>query len=82
MADPQLRRYPWAAAGALTCYLVFMATDNGLDYVNQVGIYVFAMIALGEKAVEFTAAARPSVQSVSPRPPLPNLLRPPPVRLL
>lgn len=44
------RTYSIAAAGGLVCYLVYMATDNAFDYVNQFGITVFALIGLSEKA--------------------------------
>lgn len=80
--DPQLRRYHWAAAGAVACYLVYIATDNGLDYVNQLGIYVFAMLGLSEKAREFVAVTTMTRPTAARRTPLPNLLQRPPIRLL
>ena len=46
------RKYSLAALGGVVAYVIFLATDNGLDYVNQFGIYVFALIALSEKARE------------------------------
>jgi hypothetical protein len=36
----------------MVAYLVFLATDNGFDYVNQFGIFVFAYIGMSEKARE------------------------------
>ena len=31
-------------------YVIFMATDNAFEVVNQLGIYVFGFIAMSEKA--------------------------------
>lgn len=45
-------KYALAAIGGLVGYLIFMATDNAFDYVNGVGIYVFGLIAMSEKARE------------------------------
>ncbi len=81
-ADPQLRRYHWAAVGAVACYLVYIATDNGFDYVNQLGIYVFALVGLSEKAREFIAVTNASRRSAPHRAALPNLLQRPPIRPL
>jgi hypothetical protein len=54
-------KYALAALGGLVAYLIFIATDNGFDYVNGFGIYVFALVAMSEKARELElAAARPS----------------------
>lgn len=50
------RKYALAAMGALIGYMLYMATDNSFDYVNQFGAYVFALIALSEKAKEFASA--------------------------
>jgi hypothetical protein len=44
--------YSLAALGALVVYLIFMATDNAIDYVTSCGIFVFALIAMSEKARE------------------------------
>jgi O-antigen ligase len=48
-----IMKYPLAAIGAITSYLVFFATDNGIDYVLQLGIYVFTLIGMSIKAIEF-----------------------------
>jgi hypothetical protein len=54
-------KYAAAAIGSLVAYLIFMATDNGIDYVNGFGIYVFTLVAMSEKARELeTADARRS----------------------
>jgi O-antigen ligase len=45
-------KYTLAAIGGLVVYLIFIATDNGFDYVSQFGIYVFAFIGMSEKARE------------------------------
>ena len=39
-----------AALAALIAYLLYLATDNGLDYVNAVGLYVFALIGMAFSA--------------------------------
>jgi O-antigen ligase len=46
------RAYALAGLGALVVYLIFMATDNAIDYVTSCGIFVFALIAMSEKARE------------------------------
>jgi O-antigen ligase len=50
--DSNSGRYALAAMGGLIAYLIFMATDNAFDYVNAFGVYVFALIAMSEKAME------------------------------
>jgi len=45
-------RYALAGAASLIVYLTFMATDNALDYFNGVGLYVFALVGMSEKARE------------------------------
>jgi O-antigen ligase len=50
--EAQARRYTLAATGTLLAYLVFLATDNGFDYVSQFAVYVFGYIAMSEKAKE------------------------------
>lgn len=63
-------RYALAALGGLVGYLIFMATDNAFDYVNGVGIYVFSLIAMSEKAREIESrAADASPIAIPERPP-------------
>lgn len=50
------RAYALAALGGLVVYVIFMATDNAIDYVTSCGIFVFALIAMSEKARELEAA--------------------------
>jgi len=61
-------RYPLAACGALVSYLIFFATDNGIDYVLQLGNFVFALVAMSEKAREYSTANSVSVTSTPDRP--------------
>lgn len=49
-------KYACAALGGLVAYLIFIATDNGFDYVNGFGMYVFGLIAMSEKAMELELA--------------------------
>jgi O-antigen ligase len=79
--DP-LRAFPIAAAGGLVSYLVFMATDNGLDYVSQVGIYVFALVAMSEKVQAVPGAAPQPGGASATDSRLPNVLPLEPVRVL
>lgn len=58
------RAYSLAALGALVVYLVFMATDNAIDYVTSCGIFVFALIGMSEKARELEVAV-PSTNTVA-----------------
>jgi O-antigen ligase len=46
------RAYSLAALGGIVIYVIFMATDNAIDYVTSCGIFVFALIAMSEKARE------------------------------
>lgn len=82
MRDTRFRALPIAAAGGLASYLVFMATDNGLDYVNQVGIYVVALFALSEKARELREATHVPGSATESGATRPNVVRRAPVRLL
>lgn len=61
--DPCARKYSLGALGGLCVYVVFMATDNAIDYVTSCGIFVFTMIAMSEKAreLELNGAADQSV---------------------
>lgn len=54
-------KYALAAVGGLVSYLIFMATDNALDYVSALGIYVFALIGMAEKAMELETAAKRAI---------------------
>lgn len=54
---PETSKYALAAAGALTAYLLYIATDNGFDYVTGFGIYVFGLIGMAEKASELERAS-------------------------
>jgi O-antigen ligase len=49
-------RYALAGAAGLIVYLTFMATDNAFDYFNGVGMYVFALVGMSEKARELELA--------------------------
>ncbi len=76
-ADPKTRLPPLAALGALVTYLVYFSTDNGIDYVSQLGIYVFALIAIAQlssTAPAETTATAPDARLVVDRP-FRNLLR-------
>jgi hypothetical protein len=72
-----LRISALAAFGSLVSYIAYFSTDNGIDYVTQFGIYVFALIAVAIRENELAGApqpqegAAPSVQA----PPFPNLMR-------
>jgi O-antigen ligase len=52
----QTKTYALAALGSLVVYLVFMATDNAIDYVTSSGIFVFCLIAMSEKARDLELA--------------------------
>jgi O-antigen ligase len=56
--DKETERYALAAIGALVAYLVYIATDNGFDYVSGFGIYVFALIGMAEKSRELAQSPR------------------------
>jgi O-antigen ligase len=66
-----------ASMGSLIAYLVFFSTDNGIDYVSQLGIYVFAMIAVAENSLArepSTVQTQPAAATLLPGRPFPNLL--------
>ena len=65
---PQGKIYSLAAVGAIVTYLIFLATDNGFDYVNQFGIYVFALIAMSEKARELRLSSAGEIQLLNKAP--------------
>lgn len=39
----EFRQIRLAALGAISSYLVFFATDNGIDYAGQYGVFVYAL---------------------------------------
>ena len=63
--EPSARKYSLGALGGLCVYVVFMATDNAIDYVTSCGIFVFTMIAMSEKARDLELIEA-SERSVSP----------------
>lgn len=58
-----LRTVATAAMAAGTAYLIFMLTDNGFDYVSQIGVFVYGLIGatIGSRA-EPTRGARPETE--------------------
>jgi O-antigen ligase len=52
----QTKTYALAGLGSLVVYLIFMATDNAIDYVTSSGIFVFCLIAMSEKARDLETA--------------------------
>jgi hypothetical protein len=66
-----------AALGSLVAYLIYFATDNGIDYVSQIGIYVFALIAVAVNAGRLASVPSPSRAEpvVADARPFPNLMR-------
>ena len=50
-SNAETKKYVLAGIGGVVAYVVFMATDNAFDYVNQFGIYVFSMVAMGKNLV-------------------------------
>jgi hypothetical protein len=76
-AGGNLQRTPaLAALGSLLAYLIFFSTDNGIDYVSQIGIYVFALIAVAVNAgrlAEVTVPTAAVPAAVGPQV-LPNLM--------
>ena len=50
------KTYALAGLGSLVVYLVFMATDNAIDYVTSSGIFAFCLIAMTEKARDLELA--------------------------
>lgn len=63
--EPCARKYSLGALGGLCVYVVFMATDNAIDYVTSCGIFVFTMIAMSEKARDLELSGT-TERSVSP----------------
>lgn len=64
-----------AAIGSLIAYLVFMTTDNGFDYVGQLGIYVFALVAVAARAQSVSQPeGLPKLERASAIGMLPNLM--------
>jgi len=53
------KAFTLASIGGVIAYLIFIATDNGFDYVNQIGVYVFALMAMSQKAMELEEASAP-----------------------
>jgi len=51
------KRTSLGAIGALLFYVVFMATDNAIDYVTSCGIFVFAMIAVSQRSYDLEGVA-------------------------
>jgi hypothetical protein len=45
-------RYAVTAAGAIVAYLIYLATDNGIDYVSALGVYVISLIGMSLKSKE------------------------------
>lgn len=54
---PETKRFALAALGGLVVYVLFMATDNAIDYVGPGGLFVFALIGMAEKAREMEQAS-------------------------
>jgi O-antigen ligase len=63
----QTRTYALSAVGSLVVYLIFMATDNAIDYVTSSGIFVFCLIAMSERSrdLELVQEGLRRVQPVS-----------------
>ena len=59
-------KYALAALGGLVAYMIFIATDNGFDYVNGFGLYVFALIGMSEKSRELETIEAHEAPLVSP----------------
>ncbi|ALA61148.1 O-antigen ligase family protein [Nitrospira moscoviensis] len=57
-------RYALAALSGLVVYLTFMATDNAFDYFHGVGLYVFALVGMSEKARELESAEHVTTEQV------------------
>ncbi|MBA5875047.1 MAG: hypothetical protein GDA66_10930 [Nitrospira sp. CR1.2] len=55
--DALTKRTTAGAIGALLFYIVFMATDNAIDYVTSCGIFVFAMIAISQRSYDLEGVA-------------------------
>ena len=65
-SNTETKKYALAGIGGVVVYAVFMATDNAFDYVNGFGIYVFSMVAMGEKARELELAAQSGMSVTMP----------------
>ena len=65
-ANSDAGKYAVAALGGLVAYMIFIATDNGFDYVNGFSMYVFGLIAMSEKARELEIAEARRATVVSP----------------
>jgi hypothetical protein len=59
LATKEGQTYALAGIGSLVVYVVYMATDNAIDYVTSCGIVVFALIAMCEKARELDNRSLP-----------------------
>jgi len=57
-ANADTKKYALAGIGGVVAYVIFMATDNAFDYVSGFGIYVFTMVAMGEKSRELELATQ------------------------
>jgi hypothetical protein len=62
----QGKAYSLAAIGGMVVYVIFMATDNAIDYVTSCGIFVFALIGMSEKSRELEIAALSTINVASP----------------
>ena len=60
-SNAETKKYALAGIGGVVAYVIFMATDNAFDYVTQLGIYVFSMVAMGEKSRELELVAEREV---------------------
>ena len=65
-ANAETKKYALAGIGGVVAYVIFMATDNAFDYVSGFGIYVFTMVAMGEKSRELELAAQSAVSVAAP----------------
>jgi hypothetical protein len=65
-SNAETKKYALAGIGGIVAYVIFMATDNAFDYVTQLGIYVFSMVAMGEKSRELELAAQSEVSVAVP----------------
>ena len=62
----ETKKYALAGIGGVFAYVIFMATDNAFDYVNGFGIYVFSMVAMGEKSRELELASQSDMSVAAP----------------
>ena len=65
-SNAETKKYALAGIGGIVVYVIFMATDNAFDYVTQLGIYVFSMVAMGEKSRELELAAGSEMSAAVP----------------